>query len=349
LADQIRAGRFDYPSPYWDSVDDPALDLIDRMLAVDFGKRYSIDECLEHTWTRNKTASTFATLSTDDCLVGGISSLDFIKRKVARERTLLSSINDVEVFKKFRPEPIELDPGKVYVKSPESKGTTSSGGNKRTYAPVDDQLEPPAKLFRASADLGAQRSSGMSSSSPNLSGLSIPPKGISVVDNERQNLKGGQTNPLSATDGGVFDGEESSPSHFSDTKFKNLQALAVASNDKVLQEAQLSQGSMRVEQPSPRPRLLSQNPQDILPSESSELISTQSYQAKSLLDSSDEASASTETTNVSSPDVNITYSDDEDDDSPLEEYDLGGRSLERRLIDPEGYFQELRGLEKEVI
>jgi hypothetical protein len=106
---------------------------------------------------------------------------------------------------------------------------------------------------------------------------------------------------------------------------------------------------MRVEQPSPRPRLLSQNPQDILPSESSELISTQSYQAKSLLDSSDEASASTETTNVSSPDVNITYSDDEDDDSPLEEYDLGGRSLERRLIDPERYFQELRGLEKEVI
>lgn len=32
---QIKLGKFDYPSPYWDSVGDSALDLIDRMIIVD--------------------------------------------------------------------------------------------------------------------------------------------------------------------------------------------------------------------------------------------------------------------------------------------------------------------------
>ncbi|KAK5709241.1 serine/threonine protein kinase [Elasticomyces elasticus] len=45
---QIKVGRFDYPSPYWDSVEDQALELIDRMVTVDCEKRITIDECLEH-------------------------------------------------------------------------------------------------------------------------------------------------------------------------------------------------------------------------------------------------------------------------------------------------------------
>jgi serine/threonine-protein kinase Chk2 len=231
LADQIKAGRFDYPSPYWDSIEDPALDLIDRMLTVDVEKRYTIDECLEHPWMQNKTASTSGTLSINDSLVGGISSLNLSKRKVVRERTLLSSINDVKVTRLIEVVPL-MDPVKVYVKNPNSKATTSSGGNKRTFAPADDQFEPPARLFRASADLGAQRSSGMSSNLPNLSGLSIAPKGISAVDSERQTLKDGQTNSLTFTGGVVFDGEESSPSDSSDTEFNEMQPLDVATNDK---------------------------------------------------------------------------------------------------------------------
>jgi serine/threonine protein kinase len=346
LTDQIKAGRFDYPSPYWDSVGDPALDLIDRMLTVEMEKRYTIDECLEHPWMQNKTASTSSTLSTSDSLVGGISSLNLSKRKVVRERTLLSSINDVKVTPVIKVGPL-MDPVE-YVKNPNLKATASSPGNKRTFAPTDDQFEPPAKLFTASADLGADRSRGISSSSSNLPSLFVPSKVVSTADIERQNLKGNQTNPLSATDESVFSREEGSPSDSSNTEFKKLQALDVATNDKVTQEPQ-SKDSMRIEQPSPGPGLLSHDPQNILPSESSELISTQGYQPKSLLDSSDEASASTGATDVSSPDLNITYSDDEDVDSPLEEYDLGGRSLERRLIDPEGYFQDLRDLEKEVI
>lgn len=90
-------GRFDYPSPYWDSVGDPALDLIDRMLTVDVTKRITIDECLEHPWTLNTDYVNPA--DSTDGLTGALHSLDFSKRKVERERTLLSDINEVKVSK----------------------------------------------------------------------------------------------------------------------------------------------------------------------------------------------------------------------------------------------------------
>ncbi|KAJ5922686.1 hypothetical protein N7516_010389, partial [Penicillium verrucosum] len=90
LAQQIKMGRFDYPSPYWDSVGDPALDLIDRMLTVDVDKRITVDECLEHPWMTGQYPN--VTDSTDN-LTGALGRLDFSKRKFQRERTLLSSIN----------------------------------------------------------------------------------------------------------------------------------------------------------------------------------------------------------------------------------------------------------------
>ena len=96
LSQQIKLARFDYPSPYWDSVGDPALDLIDKMLTVDPEQRATIDECLQHPWINNKIPS--LTDSTDG-LTGAMGSLDFSKRKLARERTLLSSINDVKITK----------------------------------------------------------------------------------------------------------------------------------------------------------------------------------------------------------------------------------------------------------
>lgn len=90
LAQQIKMGKFDYPSPYWDSVGDPALDLIDRMLTVDVEKRISVDECLEHPWLTEKYPSVN---DSTDGLTGALGKLDFSKRKVERERTLLSSVN----------------------------------------------------------------------------------------------------------------------------------------------------------------------------------------------------------------------------------------------------------------
>ncbi|KAL7908738.1 hypothetical protein GGI35DRAFT_493723 [Trichoderma velutinum] len=52
LTQQIKTGRFDYPSPYWDPIGDPALDLIDGMLVVDMEKRFTVKQCLEHPWMR---------------------------------------------------------------------------------------------------------------------------------------------------------------------------------------------------------------------------------------------------------------------------------------------------------
>ncbi|GLI80486.1 serine/threonine protein kinase [Penicillium ochrochloron] len=92
LAQQIKMGRFDYPSPYWDSVGDPALDLIDKMLTVDDEKRITVDECLEHPWLTQKYPSVN---DSTDGLTGALDKLDFSKRKVERERTMLSSVNDV--------------------------------------------------------------------------------------------------------------------------------------------------------------------------------------------------------------------------------------------------------------
>ena len=54
LADQIKGGRFDYPSPYWDDIGDPALDLIDRMIVVEVSKRSTAKGCLEHPWMLDK-------------------------------------------------------------------------------------------------------------------------------------------------------------------------------------------------------------------------------------------------------------------------------------------------------
>lgn len=94
LSQQIKMGRFDYPSPYWDSVGDLALDLIDRMLTVSVDGRITIEDCLQHPWI---TQRPFNPADSTDGIVGAFDQLDFSKRKYERQRTLLSSINDVKV------------------------------------------------------------------------------------------------------------------------------------------------------------------------------------------------------------------------------------------------------------
>lgn len=126
LHEQIRMGRFDYPSPYWDPVSDLALELIDCMLTVDVGRRYTIDDCLAHPWTTQKP---LGLNDSTDGLVGGIAGLDFSKRKVARERTLLASINDVKVSRVIDAQR-DRDPVKVYVKNPGSQNRVNKSVEK---------------------------------------------------------------------------------------------------------------------------------------------------------------------------------------------------------------------------
>ena len=134
-------GRFDYPSPYWDSIGDPALDLIDRMLTVDVEKRITIDECLEHPWTRN--VGFINPADSLDGLTGQMSAFDFSKRKLQRERTLLANINDIKVSRvveingpqQLQGQPMQI-PGspvhvKVWDKNPSGKNVMSLAGGKK--------------------------------------------------------------------------------------------------------------------------------------------------------------------------------------------------------------------------
>ncbi|QUC19743.1 uncharacterized protein UV8b_03984 [Ustilaginoidea virens] len=94
LSQQIRSGRFDYPSPYWDSVGDSALDLIDSMLIVDPERRYTVDQCLSHPWLTQSGPN----VNDSTCgLVGGIAGLEVNRRAPVRERTLLADLNSVHV------------------------------------------------------------------------------------------------------------------------------------------------------------------------------------------------------------------------------------------------------------
>lgn len=140
LSQQIKMGRFDYPSPYWDSVGDPALDLIDRMLTVDVDSRITIDECLEHPWT---TAQTINVNDSTDGLTGAISKLDFSKRKVQRERTMLSSINDVKVSRVIQGDEGQ-DPVKIYEKNGIETGTKMSKVDMNKQPRPADKLHPDA-------------------------------------------------------------------------------------------------------------------------------------------------------------------------------------------------------------
>ncbi|KUL87272.1 hypothetical protein ZTR_03384 [Talaromyces verruculosus] len=133
LAQQIRMGRFDYPSPYWDSVPDIALDLIDRMLTVNVEKRITVDECLEHPWLTGKFPSV---ADSTDGLTGAMDQLDFSRRKVERERTLLSSVVDVEVHDVVQDDEEEV---KVFRKNPANK-------HSQNHEPKPGANRPPAEF-----------------------------------------------------------------------------------------------------------------------------------------------------------------------------------------------------------
>lgn len=93
LIDQIKEGRFDFPSPYWDSVGDSALELIDSMLTVDVEERFTIDQCLEHPWITQRNINPN---DSTDGLTGAIANLG-VSRRIQRQRTLLSDVNEIAI------------------------------------------------------------------------------------------------------------------------------------------------------------------------------------------------------------------------------------------------------------
>ncbi|KXX77899.1 putative serine/threonine-protein kinase fhkC [Madurella mycetomatis] len=134
LSEQIRLGKFDYPSPYWDPIGDPALDLIDSMLVVDPGKRFTIDQCLAHPWMTQKEPGVN---DSTNGLVSGLAGLEMSRRGVARERTLLSSINTVQIANRIPGGPQGPDIP-IYNKNPGNPAATAP----RKEARPDEQRDP---------------------------------------------------------------------------------------------------------------------------------------------------------------------------------------------------------------
>lgn len=99
------------------------MDLIDRMLTVDVDSRITIEECLEHPWTTQ--GGVINPNDSTDGLTGAIANLDFTKRKIKRERTMLSSINEVKVARV-----IPTGEGKAPLKVFEKNGSQFKGSTK---------------------------------------------------------------------------------------------------------------------------------------------------------------------------------------------------------------------------
>lgn len=101
------------------------------MLIVDPDKRFTVDQCLAHPWM---TAGVPGVNDSTDGLVGGIASLDVARRGPPRERTLLSSLNSVEVTRL----PVGGQPVKIFAKNPKSgKTNAASAQNQRELRPAD--------------------------------------------------------------------------------------------------------------------------------------------------------------------------------------------------------------------
>lgn len=64
------------------------------MLIVDPERRFTIDQCLAHPWLNQSTPGVN---DSTNGLVGGLAGLEVNRRAPVRERTLLSSLNSVQV------------------------------------------------------------------------------------------------------------------------------------------------------------------------------------------------------------------------------------------------------------
>lgn len=110
------------------------------MLTVDVDSRITIDECLEHPWI---TLRTINQSDSTDGLTGAMDQLDFSKRKYARERTLLSDLNDVKISKVVEWEDNKA-PVKVFEKNPDGKRVHNPAAAVRNGHTGRKQEEVPA-------------------------------------------------------------------------------------------------------------------------------------------------------------------------------------------------------------
>ncbi len=105
------------------------------MLAVDPNRRFTIDQCIAHPWM-NETVPNVN--DSTDGLVGGVAGLAVNRRGFARERTLLSATNRVEITK--IPGGANRGPIKIFSKSPGAVigGVAAGPSTKNEPRPADN-------------------------------------------------------------------------------------------------------------------------------------------------------------------------------------------------------------------
>ncbi|GFO00432.1 serine/threonine-protein kinase dclk3 [Plakobranchus ocellatus] len=85
LFEFIKAGEYEFLSPYWDSTSRSAKDLISRLLIVDRRKRYTSVDVLSHRWV--------VSCGQPDLLPAGAANLDGACKKVRRELEEQAKVN----------------------------------------------------------------------------------------------------------------------------------------------------------------------------------------------------------------------------------------------------------------
>lgn len=50
MFEDIKTGKFEFTSPYWDDISDMAKDLVSKILSVDANERITIEGILSHPW-----------------------------------------------------------------------------------------------------------------------------------------------------------------------------------------------------------------------------------------------------------------------------------------------------------
>jgi serine/threonine-protein kinase CHEK2 len=117
------------------------------MLTVDPEKRITVDECLDHPWITGRLDNWQLNISLTDStdgLTGKLGNLDFSKRKMERERTLLSTINDVKITKNIMLDDPHKSASptkvKVFEKNPDGKKKPAKdqAGPKKVAGKEDD-------------------------------------------------------------------------------------------------------------------------------------------------------------------------------------------------------------------
>ncbi|KAJ2332555.1 serine/threonine protein kinase, partial [Coemansia sp. RSA 2681] len=80
MRDQIIAGIYNFPSPYWDTVSSEAIDLVCQMLQTDPRNRISVDDALAHPWLRARRAGGLWTIDGVDFAVADPDAFEDAQR-----------------------------------------------------------------------------------------------------------------------------------------------------------------------------------------------------------------------------------------------------------------------------